>query len=126
MGPYVLVAVGGAAGSVLRLAVARLAQAALGAGFPYGTLAVNLSGSLVMGALAALFAARAGDDPARLFLMTGVLGGFTTFSAFSLDAYGLWARGEAGAAALYVAASVVLSIGALVVGFWLVRQVVAS
>lgn len=126
MGPYLLVAIGGAAGSVLRLAVVRLAQALLGGGFPFGTMAVNLAGSLVMGVLAALFAEKAGDDPARLFLMTGVLGGFTTFSAFSLDAYGLWARGEAGAALLYVLVSVVVSILALAFGFWLARQVFAS
>lgn len=116
IGPYVMVAVGGAIGSVARLAVVRLGQSLFGTGFPVGTLAVNLAGSTIMGVLAALLAGRSGDDGLRLFLMTGILGGFTTFSAFSLDAYALWARGEGGIAALYVVGSVLLSLAGLGAG----------
>ena len=79
-----------------------------------------------MGVLAAWLAFRAGEgwsQPLRLFLATGILGGFTTFSAFSLDAVLIWERGEAGLAAAYVAASVVLSIAGLVAGLALVRAV---
>lgn len=115
---------GAGLGGVARYGVHVAAATWLGLGFPYGTLAVNVVGSFFMGLFAVLIAARLGDMPeARLFLMTGVLGGFTTFSAFSLDAYGLWARGEAGLAVLYVVASVGLSIGALIAGLALARAV---
>jgi CrcB protein len=90
----------------------------LGPGFPWGTLAVNVAGSLVMGVLAALLARSA---EARLFLMTGALGGFTTFSAFSLDAVSLWERGDAGAAIAYAGASVAISLAALAAGLALGR-----
>jgi CrcB protein len=117
-----LVALGGALGSVVRYGVNFAAARAFGLGFPWGTLTVNVAGGLAMGLLAALFALRAEASPeAKLFLMTGVLGGFTTFSAFSLDAVALWERGEAGLAAAYVAASVGLSIAALVAGLALGR-----
>ncbi|MDR4305264.1 fluoride efflux transporter CrcB [Chelatococcus sambhunathii] len=116
------VALGGALGSVARYGVNVWTMRAFGPGFPWGTLTVNVVGGLVMGLLAALFALRAqAPMEARLFLMTGVLGGFTTFSAFSLDAVALWERGEVGVAAAYVAASVVLSIGALAAGLALGR-----
>jgi CrcB protein len=95
-----LVALGGAAGSVLRYLVSSVALAALGDGFPWGTLAVNAAGSTAIGALAALGV----QDHARLLLVTGLLGGFTTFSAFSLEAAQLWHRAP-WLAALYVAAS---------------------
>src|SRR5690606_31602004 len=100
-----------------------------GAAFPWGTLTVNVLGSLVMGALAGWLAFKAGEgwsQPLRLFLATGILGGFTTFSAFSLDAVLLWERGEAGLAAAYAGLSVLLSIGALMAGLALVRAVAAS
>jgi CrcB protein len=117
-----LVALGGALGSVARYGVGVWSARAFGVGFPWGTLAVNVLGGLAMGFLAALFALRAGtSDGTRLFLMTGVLGGFTTFSAFSLDSVALWERGEAGAAAVYVLASVALSIAALAAGLALGR-----
>lgn len=120
--PVLLVALGGALGSVARYGVNVWTTRAFGLGFPWGTLTVNVVGGLVMGLLAALFALRAEASPeAKLFLMTGVLGGFTTFSAFSLDAVVLWERGEAGFAATYVAASVALSIGALFAGLALGR-----
>lgn len=126
MGPYVMVALGGAVGSVLRLGVVRLAQTLVGSGFPAGTMAVNLIGSTIMGFVGALLAERGGSDPLRLFLMTGVLGGFTTFSAYSLDALALWDRGEGAAAALYVVASVVLGLAGVAIGFYIGRQVLAS
>ncbi|WP_020178193.1 fluoride efflux transporter CrcB [Methylopila sp. M107] len=116
------VAFGGALGSVARYGVNVWTMRAFGPGFPWGTLAVNVFGGLVMGLLAAIFALKAEAPPeAKLFLMTGVLGGFTTFSAFSLDSVALWERGEVGLAGTYVAASVVLSIGALAAGLALGR-----
>jgi CrcB protein len=120
---YLIVFLGGGIGAALRhgvnLAAARLA----GTAFPYGTLTVNVVGSLAMGLIAAYFAFR-GDASQhwRLFLTTGILGGFTTFSAFSLDVALLYERGELGLAALYVAVSVAVSIAALFAGFALVRS----
>lgn len=112
-----LVAAGGAAGSVLRYLTSVLAIELLGAAFPWGTLAVNAIGSFVIGALAGADV----EGQARLLFVTGLLGGFTTFSAFSLDAVLLWERGDAVAAALYVVGSVFLSLVALVAGLALVR-----
>ncbi len=91
--------------------------------FPYGTLAINVAGSFLMGVVVGLFAARSagGGQDLRLFLTTGVLGGFTTFSAFSLDAISLWQRGEPAAAAAYVGASVLASLAALALALLLVR-----
>ncbi len=100
MTALLLVGLGGAAGSMLRYLVSLTASAALGPDFPWGTLAVNATGSAAIGALAALNL----QDPARLLLVTGLLGGFTTFSAFSLEAAQLWQRAP-WLAALYVAAS---------------------
>ena len=114
MNPFLQVALGGAAGSVARYGVNRAALAAFGPGFPVATLVVNVAGSFLMGLLVVLLAQR-GNALAPL-LMTGVLGGFTTFSAFSLDAVTLWQRGQQGAATAYVAASVALSLAALVAG----------
>jgi CrcB protein len=119
--PVLLVALGGALGSVARYGVNVWTARAFGLGFPWGTLTVNVVGGLVMGLAAALLALKGGSQDLRLFLMTGVLGGFTTFSAFSLDAVFLWERGEAGLAVTYVAASVVVSIAALVAGLALGR-----
>lgn len=95
----------------------------LGVGFPYGTLAVNITGSLAMGLLVGLFVAR--GDPGqswRLFLTTGLLGGYTTFSTFSLEAVALHERGETVTAGLYVLASVAVSIGGLVLAQSIARQ----
>jgi CrcB protein len=121
--PMVLVFLGGGIGSVLRLGVLHASRLWLPPGFPFGTLAVNLLGGLAAGAVGAALVGRGsgGVDALSLFLMTGVLGGFTTFSAFSLEAYLLWQRGDAGASAIYVAASVFLSIAAVVTGFAAVR-----
>ena len=92
--------------------------------FPWGTLLINIAGSTAMGLLAGWFAFKAGESWAqstRLFLTTGVLGGFTTFSAFSLDAVLMWERGAMGAAAGYVLGSVVFALVGLYFGLWVVR-----
>ncbi|GLK57813.1 CrcB protein [Methylopila capsulata] len=119
--PALLVALGGALGSLARYGVNLWSVRAFGPGFPWGTLTVNVVGGFVMGLLAAVLTLRGGSSEARLFLMTGVLGGFTTFSAFSLDAVTLWERGEGTAAAIYVVVSVAVSIAALVGGLALGR-----
>ena len=113
-----LVALGGAIGASCRHLSNLLALRAFGPSFPAGTLAVNVAGSLLMGLLAGYLALRytGGGEGLRLFLATGILGGFTTFSAFSLDAVLLWQRGEAAVAVGYVLASVTLSIGGLLGG----------
>lgn len=119
-----LVFLGAGIGGVLRHGVNLASLRWLGPSFPFGTLAINVVGSGAMGLVAGWLAFRAGEgwsQQAKLFLATGVLGGFTTFSAFSLDAVMLWERGEALAAALYVLGSVVLSLAALVAGLALVR-----
>jgi CrcB protein len=120
---FLLVALGGAIGAGARHLVNVAALRLFGTGFPIGTLFVNVAGSLVMGLLAGYFALRytGGGQGLRLFLATGILGGFTTFSAFSLDAVALWERGAVGPAVLYVVGSVVLSIAALLAGLALMR-----
>tara|TARA_R100000789_G_scaffold9365_2_gene13205 strand:+ start:1868 stop:2335 length:468 start_codon:yes stop_codon:yes gene_type:complete len=122
MAPILQVALGGALGASARyltgIATARL----LGKGFPWGTLTVNILGSFLMGVLVVALLHFSANRFAPL-LMTGLLGGFTTFSAFSLDAVTLYERGQVGVAAGYVAASVVLSIAALFAGLALARSV---
>ncbi len=120
MNPYLQVAIGGAIGSVARFGMYRAMPAQ---GFPLATLAVNVAGSLVMGLLAAVLAVRGGAWTP--LLLTGILGGFTTFSAFSLDALTLWERGQGAMAALYVAGSVLLSLLAVAVGLALGRGIFA-
>lgn len=122
-----LVAVGGAVGAVARYGVGTLALRLAGPGWPWGTLAVNIVGGFLMGLLVGALSARAaGGDQLRLLLGVGVLGGFTTFSAFSLETMLLIERREWLGAAAYVAASVVLSIAALSVGLWLARRAFAG
>ena len=124
MNAALLVFVGAGLGGVLRHGVNLAAARILGIGLPWGTLAVNVVGSFLMGLIAGWLALRAGEtwsQLVRLFLATGILGGFTTFSAFSLDAALLWERGQGGMAAAYVAGSVVLSLAALAGGLFLVR-----
>ena len=118
------VAPGGAVGSCLRFLVIAGAARLFEPGFPAGTLAVNVAGSFAMGVLAV---ALMQTDAARLapFLVTGLLGGFTTFSAFSLDGVALFQQGQTGLAMGYVAGSVVLSLGALVFGMGAARGVFA-
>ena len=120
---YLIVFLGGGAGAALRHGMNLAAARALGTAFPYGTLIINVTGSLVMGLIAGYFALR-GDASQhwRLFLTTGILGGYTTFSAFSLDAALLYERGEVGLSALYVVASVVVSIIGLFAGLAIVRS----
>lgn len=121
MNPFLQVALGGAIGSVARYGVSRI-MPLHGPGFPVATLAVNISGSFVMGLLAALLAYRGGQSWAP-FLLTGILGGYTTFSAFSLDALTLWERGQGVAAMLYVIVSVAASLLAVLAGLALGRGI---
>ncbi|HEY0630110.1 MAG TPA: fluoride efflux transporter CrcB [Sphingomicrobium sp.] len=114
--------IGGGLGAALRHGVNRAAAAYFGHGFPYGTLFVNVAGGLLIGVLAELFLMKgSGSQELRLFLTTRILGGFTTFSAFSLDAALMWQRGYFAALAFYLASSVVLSLGALFAGRAAVR-----
>lgn len=120
------VAGGGAMGASLRYGVGLAAVRIMGHGFPFATLSVNIIGSFLMGVLIAVFASIWQPDHAmKLFLITGFLGAFTTFSAFSLDAVTLYERGEMMSTFLYVAASVIFSIGALFAGLYLVRTFVS-
>lgn len=121
---YLLVFVGGGLGASLRHAVNVACGRAFGTAFPYGTFIINISGSLVMGLIAGYlaFKADAVAQPWRLFIMTGILGGYTTFSAFSLDSMLLYERGELLQAAFYVIGSVVLAILALFAGLSLMRH----
>ena len=117
-----LVALGGAIGAGARHLVNLSALRAFGLGFPVGTLFVNIVGSFAMGLAAGYFAFRGeGGMALRLFLTTGILGGFTTFSAFSLETVLLFERGQVGLAALYVAGSVAGSVAGLVAGLALMR-----
>jgi fluoride exporter len=124
---FLVVFLGAGIGGALRHGVNLAGLRLLGPGFPHGTITVNIVGSLIMGLLAGWFAHKA--DPGqmwRLFLTTGILGGFTTFSAFSLDAALLIERGQVGLAALYALASPVLAIAALFAGLWLMRALAAG
>jgi CrcB protein len=122
------VAFGGAIGSVGRYYIAELAErwfaSFLGAGFPFGTLTVNVLGSFVFGALIESFAVTlAPSAELRALLFIGVLGAFTTFSAFSSDMYLLLERGEIGRALLYILVSVAVSLAAFYAGLRLLRLV---
>ncbi len=120
IGTLAQVALGGAIGASARYLTNVAVLRGIGPGFPWATALVNILGSFLMGVLVVWLAER---DAMRLapFLMTGILGGFTTFSAFSLDAVALWERGEPMLAAAYVGGSVVLSLAALVAGMALTR-----
>jgi fluoride exporter len=119
---YILVFIGGGLGSSLRHTVNVLCTRAFGTGFPYHTFIINITGSTVMGLIAGYLAFKGEASQSwRLFLMTGILGGYTTFSAFSLDAVLLYERGALGLAAFYVVGSVVLSIAGLFAGLALIR-----
>ena len=120
---YLLVFVGGGLGATLRHAVNMMCARAFGTHFPFGTFIINISGSIVMGLIAGYLAFKGhAAQPWRLFVMTGILGGYTTFSAFSLETALLYERGEIGLAVLYVVGSVVLAIAGLFAGLALVRH----
>jgi CrcB protein len=120
--PYLIVFLGAGIGGALRHFVNVVAMRLLGPGVPAGTVVVNVLGSLAMGLVAGWFLVRPGySQDVRLFLTTGLLGGFTTFSAFSLDAALLVQRHAYWSAFFYVAGSVVLSLAALFIGLALFR-----
>ncbi|MDE0878664.1 MAG: fluoride efflux transporter CrcB [Sphingomonas bacterium] len=121
--PLFLVMLGGALGAGARHLVGRAALASFGPGFPYGTMAVNILGGLLMGLLVGILARIGAGENWRLLLGVGVLGGFTTFSSFSLDVVNLIDRGALTTAAVYVVASVAASIVAVFAGLSLTRAV---
>ena len=120
--PLLLVAVGGACGSMLRYLVGRWALVNFGPGFPFGTWAVNIAGGLAMGLLAGWLSRLDEDgEGLRLLLGVGLMGGFTTFSAFSLEVFAMINRGEIGVAGAYAVFSVAGSVLAVMTGVWLMR-----
>lgn len=127
MDKLLLVGLGGGAGAVLRYLTGMAAHKALGGAWPWGTLAVNVIGGLAMGLLVDALALRGGEgqEKVRLLLGVGLLGGFTTFSAFSLELGLMLRRQELGQAAIYAAGSVVLSVAALFAGMALARRIIA-
>jgi CrcB protein len=122
MTKILLAGAGGFIGSVLRYGVSQLIDQWYGRGdFPFGTLAVNVIGCLIIGVLTQLAEARGMfSSEARVFLVVGILGGFTTYSSFGNDTINLWRAGQAGRALLNVAAQLVLGLGAV----WLGRAIV--
>jgi CrcB protein len=123
LGPILAIAIGGAAGSLARHYLSSAIYSVTGSAFPYGIFVVNVLGGLIMGIVVELGALKLNYTlEMRAFLTTGILGGFTTFSTFSLDAALLIERGDWVGAALYVVGSVLLSVGALFGGLWLVRS----
>jgi len=122
MPPLFLVMFGGAIGAGFRYHIGSVALRQLGMGFPFGTWIVNLLGGLLMGVLAGVVAqAPVEGEPLRLFLGVGVLGGFTTFSAFSLESFNMLARGDYMMATAYAVSSVAGSVLMLFLGLTLVR-----
>lgn len=120
---YLIVFLGGGIGAGIRHGVNLAGLRTMGPDFPYATVFINITGSLIMGLAAGYFAFKGGASQHwRLFLTTGVLGGYTTFSAFSLDAALLYERDQLMLAAVYVLASVVLSIGGLFAGLAVMRH----
>lgn len=130
-----LVFVGGGLGAVARYGLVRAAETSFGTGFPYGVFAANIVGSFAMGLVAGWLVMRGGGfgpfldmeghDAVKLAFATGLLGGFTTFSAFSLDAVRLWEAGSQSAAIAYVGLSVALALAALLAGLALARGLFA-
>jgi len=122
MHKYLLVFLGGGLGAALRHFVNGVSLRIAGSDWPLGTLFINVTGSILMGVVAALFAFKLSLPPTlRLFIATGILGGYTTFSTFSLETALLIDKGQAGIALLYVAGSVLLGVGGLFAGMWAVR-----
>jgi CrcB protein len=123
MNPYLLVAIGGALGSMARYGTGVLVGKAWSASFPLGTMLINIVGSVAMGLFIGYLVRTtpAWQADARLFVAVGVLGGFTTFSSFSLDAVSMLERGELGLALFYVLGSVIIGIAALFAGLGVMR-----
>lgn len=119
--PVISVALGGAIGATLRYGLGLWVVRVVGHGFPVAIIAANILGSFLMGVFAVV-AVQRGLTHLSPFVMTGLLGGFTTFSAFSLEAVTLWERGATGQAAFYIAISVAGSIAGLLLGMWLARS----
>jgi fluoride exporter len=127
MNSFLLVAAGGAIGASLRHGAGILSERHLPATWPWATFSVNLLGGFAMGLAAGWFALKAaeGGQDLRLFLATGVLGGFTTFSAFSLETMNMLRSGEAGKAFAYAALSIIFSVAALGLGLWIAKRAFA-
>lgn len=122
---YIIVFIGSGIGGMLRHGVNVASAHLFGTGMPLGTVFVNVVGSFLTGILVGVFALKGqGGEGLRLFLATGVLGGFTTFSTFSLEAVTLFRRGEIGAPVAYASGSVVVSVGVLMFGLYLIRRLV--
>ncbi|RWC57178.1 fluoride efflux transporter CrcB [Mesorhizobium sp.] len=117
-----LIVVGGGIGAGIRHLTSMGALRLVGPNYPWGTMAINIVGSFAMGLFIAILARRGGSNELRLFVATGILGGFTTFSAFSLDFATLWERGATLPAFGYALASVIGAIVALFLGLWLARS----
>lgn len=126
MNAIIAVALGGAFGAVCRHGVNLGAVKLLGHGFPYGTLAVNIIGSFLIGlVIASMAQSWQASETLKFFIVTGFLGAFTTFSTFSLDAVTLWERKEYIQTALYMGGSVMVSIAALMLAMIIVRTLAA-
>ena len=124
MQSVLIVFAGGGLGAVARHLINLSVSRVIGSDFPWGVMLINISGSVIMGMAAAYFAFKADaawSQPLRLFLTTGILGGYTTFSAFSLDVALLWERGEPLHALVYVLGSVILSVLGLFAGLAVIR-----
>jgi CrcB protein len=124
---YLVVFLGAGLGGAFRLGINELAARLLGIEFPFGTLIINVLGAFIMGLLTEYFAFRGGvSQEVRLFLTTGILGGFTTFSTFALESVVLWQRGQWMPSVAYIALSVLLSIAALIAGLAIVRLIIQA
>ena len=119
------VMIGGAIGAGARHLVGQAMIARLGPGFPWWTLSINIVGSLLMGLLIGWLARTGGSDTTRLFLGVGILGGFTTFSSFSMEFWTLFERGQVAQAAAYIFSSVIVGIAVCGAGLLMMRQVPA-
>lgn len=123
MQSLIYIALGGGLGAVARHLVSEASKRYAGAGFPYGTMTVNILGSLLMGLLIGWLVTKQGGENLKLFLATGFLGGFTTFSAFSLDAINLLERKAYTPLMLYIGGSVLVAILALWAGLMIARKI---